>query len=133
MMTSKLRSTALFFVALIILSACTPAPQATGTLTGQVTIGPLAPVLREGEVPPTPAPEVYSARQIVIYKPNGTTEVARAELNPQGVYEIELTVGTYVVDTNHLGIDSAAGLPATVEIREGQTTVLDVDIDTGIR
>ena len=132
-MKIKLRFTALFLAGFILLSACAAVPQATGTLTGQVTIGPLVPVMREGEIPPTPAPEVYAARQIVIYKTNGTTEVARAEINPQGVYEVELAVGTYVVDINHSGIDSAAGLPATVEIREGDTTVLNVDIDTGIR
>jgi hypothetical protein len=113
--------------------ACTPIPKATGTLRGHVTIGPLVPVVRVGEPDPTPAPEVYAARQIVIYKTNGKTEVARAEIDAQGNYEISLPVGTYIVDINRIGIDSAAGLPTEVDIFADQVTVLDVDIDTGIR
>ena len=117
----------------VIVSACTPIPKATGTLRGHVTIGPLVPVHREGEPDPTPAPEVYAARQIVIYKTNGKTEVARANIDAQGNYEIDLPVGTYVVDINRIGIDSAAGFPTEVDILADQVTILDVDIDTGIR
>jgi hypothetical protein len=83
----------IFLVGLFI-SACAPAPKSLGVLRGHVTIGPLVPVLREGEPEPTPAPEVYAARQIVIYKANGKTEVARAEIDAQGNYEISLPVGT---------------------------------------
>jgi hypothetical protein len=115
------------------ISACTPTPKSLGVLRGHVTIGPLVPVLREGEPEPTPAPEVYAARQIVIYKTNGKTEVARAEIDAQGNYKISLPVGTYIVDINRIGIDHAKGLPAEVVIIADQETVLDVDIDTGIR
>jgi len=117
----------------VFLAACTAALQETGTLRGHVTIGPLVPVLREGEPEPTPDPEVYAARQIVIYKTNGKTEVARAEINAQGNYEISLPVGTYIVDINRIGIDHAAVLPDEVVIQASQVTILNVDIDTGIR
>jgi len=122
----------IFILLLLLLASACTSTGPPGTLTGQVTIGPLTPVLREGEASPTPAPEVYAARQIVIYRANGTKEVARAEINPQGVYQIELPAGTYVVDLNLIS-DHAAGLPATIEISPGQTTRLDIDIDTGIR
>lgn len=121
------------FLISMLVTACVQTPQATGTLRGHVTIGPLVPVLREGEPEPTPAPEVYAARQIVIYKANGKTEVARADIDAQGNYEISLPVGTYVVDINHTGIDHAAGLPLEVVILTNEITVLDIDIDTGIR
>lgn len=121
------------FLLCILLTACMPAPQKTGTLRGHVTIGPLVPVVREGEPEPTPAPEVYAARHIVIYKANGKTEVARADIDAQGNYEIALPVGTYVVDINHLGVDHAAGLPHEIQIIADSVTILDVDIDTGIR
>jgi hypothetical protein len=117
----------------IWLAACTTAPSQSGTLRGHVTIGPLVPVVREGEPEPTPAPEVYAARHIVIYKANGKTEVAHADIDAQGNYEIALPVGTYVVDINHLGVDHAAGLPQEIQIIADGVTVLDVDIDTGIR
>lgn len=125
----------LFLIVLlaVMAAACTPIPKATGILRGHVTIGPLVPVVQEGVPDPTPAPEVYAARQIVIYKTNRKTEVARAEIDAQGNYDINLPVGTYVVDINRIGVDHAAGFPVEVEILADQVTILDVDIDTGIR
>jgi len=130
---TKLRLTASFVVLLLTLSACGPSPAEFGVLEGQVTIGPLSPVLQEGETPPTPAPEVYAARQIVVFEADGETEVARLEIGPDGSYRAELPAGEYVVDINHAGIDFAKGLPATVNIEPGSTVTLDIDIDTGIR
>ncbi|HUS70177.1 MAG TPA: hypothetical protein VM075_05290 [Anaerolineae bacterium] len=124
----------LLLVALMLLvSSCVPVPEQTGVLEGHVTIGPLVPVVREGEPEPTPGPKVYASRQIVIYAQDGQTEVARVQIDGQGNYRVELAVGTYVVDINHVGIDSAKELPRTVEIAAGQVTLLDVEIDTGIR
>jgi hypothetical protein len=113
--------------------ACTPSPQEFGVLEGHVTIGPLVPVVREGEEAPTPAPEVYMAREIVIFRENGKTEFTRLKIDTQGNYRAELPVGTYVVDINRIGIDSAAGLPKQIEITRRGITKLDIDIDTGIR
>jgi hypothetical protein len=117
----------------LFLAACAPTFKETGTLRGHVTIGPLVPVVREGEPESTPAPEVYALRKIVIYKTNGKTEVARVDIDAQGNYEIELPFGTYIVDINRIGIDHAAGLPGKVLVHADQVTVLDVDMDTGIR
>ena len=123
-----------FVLAAVALSTlgCSLGPKATGTLEGHVSIGPLVPVLREGEPEPTPAPEVYASRQIVVFS-SGGREITRVEIDGQGNYRVALPAGSYLVDINHAGIDSAAGLPAEVEIMAGQTTQLDVDIDTGIR
>ncbi len=117
----------------ILLSACATTPNETGTLEGHVTIGPLVPVVRVGEAEPTPAPEVYAAREIVIFAEDGRAEVARAKIDATGNYRVTLPMGKYVVDINHLGIDFAKGLPQTVEITSQQVTRLDVEIDTGIR
>ena len=57
---------------MVSFTSCNPGPQEFGVLEGQVSIGPLVPVMREGEDPPTPAPEVYAAREIVVYKNLGT-------------------------------------------------------------
>jgi hypothetical protein len=124
----------LALVALILLvTSCTPGPQETGTLEGHVTIGPLVPVAREGEPEPTPRPEVYASRQIVIYAQDGRTEITRVQFDGKGNYRVTLPVGTYVVDINHVGIDHGIDLPKTVEILSRQVTRLDVEIDTGIR
>lgn len=124
----------LLFTTLFILlvSACTTL-QETGTLEGHVTIGPMLPAMREGLTEPTPAPETYAVRQIVIYDEDGKQEITRAQIDSGGNYEIELPVGTYVVDINHAGVDQGIDLPRTVEIVSGQATRLDVIIDTGAR
>ena len=104
-----------------------------GTLTGNVTIGPLSPVAREGVTEPTPMPEVYTSRSIVIYEEDGQTEVKRVPFKPDGTYKIFLLPGDYVVDIGRSGIDSAADLPKSVHINARQVTQLDIAIDTGIR
>jgi hypothetical protein len=122
-----------------------------GRLRGNVSIGPLSPVQREGVVEPTPLPEVYAratsvratvyaratsvwatSRTIIIYEVDGQTEVKRVQVRPDGTYEIILLNGSYVVDILRSGIESAAELPKTVQIDGGRVT-LDIDIDTGIR
>jgi hypothetical protein len=125
----------LTFLAIGALSlyACTQSPQEFGILEGHVTIGPLLPVLREGEEEPTPAPEVFAAREIVVFEKDGETEFTRLKIDAKGNYRAELPVGAYVVDINRIGIDSAAGLPKQVNITHQGVTRLDIDIDTGIR
>lgn len=118
---------------LILTSACSVVRNGTGTLEGHVSIGPLVPVVREGEPEPTPAPEVYATRQIVIYARDGRSEITRVQIDGKGNYRVALRVGTYVVDINRIGIDRGVDLPKTVEIASGRTTRLDVQIDTGIR
>jgi len=117
----------------LLLTACAATPSETGTLEGHVNIGPLVPVVREGEAEPTPAPEVYAGREIVIFAEDGQTEATRAKIDPNGNYHVTLPVGTYVVDINHLGIDRGLNLPQTVQITSQQVIRLDVEIDTGIR
>ncbi|OGO19441.1 MAG: hypothetical protein A2Z14_18290 [Chloroflexi bacterium RBG_16_48_8] len=125
----------LIFLALgqLYLFACAQSPQEFGILKGHVTIGPLVPVLREGELDPTPAPEVYAAREVVLFERDGKTEFVHLRIDSNGDYRAELPVGIYVVDINHVGIDIAADLPKEVEITHQGVTRLDIDIDTGIR
>jgi len=109
------------------------APKEFGVLQGHVTIGPLSPVEQAGQPSPTPAPEVYAARQIVVYKADGKTEAARVRIDPHGDFSVELPQGEYVIDINRAGVDSAKGLPVKITIYPNQVVVLDIDIDTGIR
>ncbi len=123
----------LLLLGVLTIFACSQSPQVFGTLEGHVTIGPLVPVVREGESEPTPAPEVYAAREIVVFEENGKTDFIRLGIDAKGNYRTELPVGIYMVDINHIGIDSAADLPKRIEITEHGVTRLDIDIDTGIR
>lgn len=121
----------LLIVGLVIIS-CNTAPQSTGRLQGQVTIGPISPVERPGEKPPIP-PEVYQARKVMVYDEEGNDLIEQVDLGPEGYYRVELRPGTYLVDINNIGIDSSRQVPEVIEIEEGKTVVLNIDIDTGIR
>lgn len=117
----------------LCMASCTKSQADEGLLQGHVTIGPLVPVLREGEEAPTPAPEVYAARQIVIFTSDMRAEISRIAIDAQGNYSLLLPEGEYTVDINRLGMDSADGFPRKIEIIANQVLTLDVDIDTGIR
>lgn len=134
MRSRQTRAAILISIAFVVtLSACGLRSNETGILQGAVTIGPLVPVVGPGVVEPTPGPQVYSGRKVVIWDAKGKRELQQVDILGDGTYQVELDVGTYVVDINHLGIDHGSGLPATIEIHKDQVTILDIDIDTGIR
>lgn len=108
-----------------------------GVLEGEVRIGPICPVEKEGQLCPTP-PEVYEARKIIVNDDDGNW-ITTVDIVPisredgRGKYRVELEAGTYLVDINRIGIDSSGDVPTQVEIRSGETTTLNIGIDTGIR
>jgi hypothetical protein len=123
----------LLLACIILLAGCASAGQETGTLTGHVTIGPLQPVQRQGEPEPTPGPEVYAAWEIMVYTLDMRKEVARAAIDGEGNYTVELRPGTYTVTAQQTAGRGLSQSTHTVGITAGQTTQQDIDIDTGIR
>jgi hypothetical protein len=123
----------LIILGALLLGACISLPRETGVLSGNVTIGPLQPVMREGVPEPTPAPEVFAARKILVLSQNGRREIARVSISAVGTYQVILPVGRYLVDVAGSGIDRGIDLPTEIEIFKDQITYLDIDIDTGIR
>jgi len=103
----------------------------TGTLTGNVSIGPLCPV-EPCTVPHDRLVAAYAARPITISTPDGTS-VSSVTADPGTGYTVVLRPGTYVVDIPHQGIGGSRELPRTVTIHSGETVRLDISIDTGIR
>jgi hypothetical protein len=103
-----------------------------GYLTGHVTIGPFQPVQRAGPTA-TPAPEVFAARSINVFREDGTTPIVNVRIEPDGTYRVALPPGAYVVTLAKSGLDRARGLPKTITIEGSKTVTLNVDIDTGIR
>ena len=102
----------------------------TGVIEGKVTIGPFSPV--EPSSGSTVPPGTYSSRSIILKPWLGKT--IYVPLNEDGFFHAEVKVGTYkatLSDCVFLGCDSS--LPRTVEVKPGETTVLHIDIDTGIR
>jgi hypothetical protein len=116
----------------LLFAGCSGKEVQNGLLQGNVTIGPLTPVEREGEDTPVPC-EVYEARKIMVYDKNGNKLVTQVNIDCDGRYSTELQPGIYVVDINRIGIDSSSDVPKKVEIKSGEVVKLDIDIDTGIR
>ena len=112
-------------------SGCIQAGSGTGTLIGNVSIGPLCPV-EPCTVPHDRLVAAYAARPITISTPAGTV-VATVTADPETGYSVALKPGTYVIDIQHQGIGGNKQLPATVTIQSGETVRLDITIDSGIR
>lgn len=103
-----------------------------GILQGVVTIGPMCPVETQDH-PCLPPPSLFISHKLVILDENGAS-VEQVDISGTGEYKTELKAGIYKVDfTPHdIGIPGSYQPPST-EVRQGQTTTLDVHIDTGIR
>ena len=121
----------------LLAMSCQPGGPETVLLQGAVTIGPISPVERPGENPTVP-PGVFSSRYIIIYDEFGKNLVREVYFTQigngaTGYYTAQIAPGTYVVDINHLGIDTTANLPVKLTVYADETVTIDIDIDTGIR
>lgn len=126
-----------FLITLFVLIAagCTQISGNSGTIIGQVTIGPLQPVQRVGDIEPTPSPEMYAAWQIVVYTEDLRREIARTEITSDGLYQIDLPVSSYAVTAEPVRNNGGPGGSEVyfVEVTKDEVLVLNLDIDTGIR
>ena len=104
-----------------------------GFLEGKVTIGPLCPV---ETVPPDPAcqpsQDTYDAWPIVIWTAVKKTKIATIDPDLDGNYLIDLPKGSYLVDLDKQHRFNKS-LPALIIIKPNETSLLNIDIDTGIR
>ncbi|MFH1141375.1 MAG: hypothetical protein V1724_06910, partial [Chloroflexota bacterium] len=113
----------------------TPAPWLTvepldgmGVLYGQVRIGPLCPV----EPCPNPNPDVYSSRSLVLQPGSGVP--IYVPLMPDGWFKEPVPAGAYLVTLTNCDFLGCKGvLPRDVKMAAGEATMLEIDIDTGIR
>ena len=108
-------------------------PPEVGIITGKVSIGPLTPVERVGQPTPTIAAEVFTSRKLNILQEDGKTLVTSVPFKADGTYRVELPPGTYVLALPRQGLERGRDLPKTVQLAGGQTILLDIEIDTGMR
>jgi hypothetical protein len=112
----------------------TPSPSATpfsliGHLEGRLTVGPLCPV-EPCNVTPDQKRQAYESRIIRIYAPNGETLIKEVTADYQTeMYHADLVAGKYIVKVS----SPFPADPKEVTIIENMTTVLNLDVDTGIR
>ena len=107
-----------------------------GVLKGKISIGPICPVQKD---PPDPAclptMETYKAWTTAVWTANKKTKVVTLDPTLDGVYQIKLLEGDYIIDfevdrTNAVG---GSNLPAAVSIANADTANFNINIDTGIR
>lgn len=118
-------------------TSCQNTQQTPGTLEGTVTIGPIWPVERLGESRPVP-PQIFEARKVIVFnkasnKVVKTVDLIQINQSAKASYSVQLPPGQYVVDITHGGIDRSSEVPKKIEIVSGQTVIVNIDIDTGIR
>lgn len=106
--------------------------KASGQLEGTVTIGPLCPV-EPCEPTPQDRSAAYAARSVIVFAADGATLVAELEIDASGGFSAVLEAGAYVIDIDGVPGDSTGDVPVSIEIAPGETTTVDIDIDTGIR
>jgi hypothetical protein len=121
---------ALGLVAILAVSLFYSSSLGVGTVEGRVTIGPWTPVEPIGGS--HPPPEVYTSRHFIL---EGTL-LPRVEMpmNGTGFFTAEVRAGTYSLTmSNCIFVGCSRVLPMTVIVKQGETTTLQINIDTGIR
>jgi hypothetical protein len=124
---------ALVVATLLVAGACSaPSVRAlpTSGVEGRVTVGPMCPVVREGET----CPDRPLAADLVVRSADGATVVARATSGADGLYRIPLAPGRYrLIPRNPDGVPLPSAQPVEFTVVEGAFTLLDVAFDSGIR
>ena len=127
----------IFLTGLILGSGCDK--QMTGDpgfLEGKITIGPLCPA---ESVPPAPeclpTAETYKAYPVSVWTANGRLKIEQIYPSLDGFFSFELAPGNYLVrlEKAQNTIGSSSNLPVEVVVNPLAKTVLNIDIDTGIR
>lgn len=97
---------------------------------GKVTLGPLNPVVREGDESTNEKP--YQAT-IIVKDKNGSHEVKRFSSGENGEFKVYLTPGTYLLDPLSKNSMPPTGKPETVTVKLNEFTEVNITYDSGIR
>jgi hypothetical protein len=126
----------IFLTGIVLISGCDKNKTLTsGFLEGTISIGPICPVEK---IPPDPAclptAETYKAYPVSVFTSDGKNKIIQLKPSLDGSYISELPPGDYLVvlekAQNNIG---GSNLPVAISITSQDKTLLDVNIDTGIR
>lgn len=132
----KLIARSALLICLLLNSGCDKQnSQEVGYLGGKISIGPLCPVETD---PPNPAclptAETYKAYPVSIWTSDGKSKVAHINPALDGLYRVELDPGHYLIKLEKEQYTiGGSNLPVEISIMSQKETVLNIDIDTGIR
>ena len=125
-----------FLAGLLFISGCDKQiTQEAGFLEGVISIGPICPVETDPPDPGClPTAETYKAYPVSVWTSNGRRKVTQINPSLDGSFRTELAPGNYLVilekEQNNIG---SSNLPAEVSIISKGKTLINIDIDTGIR
>jgi hypothetical protein len=125
----------IFLTGIILVSGCDNKKNTNpGFLEGIISIGPICPVER---IPPDPSclptAETYKAYPVGVYTANGQTELLELKPSLDGSFTVELPQGTYLVKIAFSSRIGGSNLPVEISITSQEKTLLNINIDTGIR
>lgn len=109
--------------------------QEGGFLEGVINIGPICPVESEPNDPACrPTADTYKAYPVGVWTTDLKTRIARINPSLDGSFTIEMVPGNYIVilETGENSI-AKSNLPFGVTILPASKTIIDINIDTGIR
>ena len=109
--------------------------QVTGFLEGVISIGPICPVERIPSDPAClPTAETYKAYPVSVWPSNGNRKIVLINPALDGSYSTELAPGNYlVILEKKMNMVGGSNLPVEVSIKSQEKTILNINIDTGIR
>jgi hypothetical protein len=81
-----------------------------------------------------PTEETYKAYPVYVCSPDGSKKIQLISPTLDGTFKMELPAGNYLVilDKENGGIGSS-NLPQEITIKPLETTLISIEIDTGIR
>lgn len=107
----------------------------TGILTGTISIGPLCPVETDPPDPGClPTAETYKAFPVYVWTADYSRRIILISPALDGTFSTELTPGNYLIKLeNEQNGPGGSNLPQVVTINSLEQTIINIDIDTGIR
>ena len=120
----------LLLITTFILSGCIlkAEDEINSGIYGIVTIGPINPVEKEGEINYKP----YQAT-IIIKTEGSLAEIERFTSNSDGTFKVYLKPGKYILEPLKSNEPFPFGKPIEVEVKPNQFTEVNISLDTGIR
>lgn len=109
--------------------------QDNGYLEGVISIGPICPVER---VPPDPGclptAATYKAYPVSVFTSDGKKKIVQLNPSLDGSYITYLPSGNYLVVLEKVQTNAGgSNLPVEISITSQEETLLNINIDTGIR
>ena len=95
---------------------------------GIITIGPITPVEKVGEINYKP----YKT-DMIVKSENGLNQVTKFSSGDDGVFKVYLKPGSYTLEQQKTSSPFPILKPIKVEIKENQFTEVNISFDTGIR